>query len=286
MNLMLGDDSFSGAPEYLSNFCLYSFRQVAAFGRSTIRKFPYNVADLSKLAARDYEDILQCCIPCFEGLLPSPHNETILHLLYILNYWHSLAKLRMHTDTTIRIFRQTTTLLGDALRYFTNETCKAFKTFETDKEYQARTRATARRIAKESAPSASSASAPEPPSAPAPGPSSAPVPGPSSVPVPGPSSAPVPGLSSAPAGEPSSASAPASTLSQAGPGTSSAAVPPVQAGLSSTSTAPQSGRAGKRPKFFNITTPKMHFFPDYAEQIEALGTTDNLSTQLVSDRRI
>src|ERR1700741_2407910 len=99
-----------------------------------------------KLAARDYEDILQCCIPCFEGLLPSPHNETILDLLYVLNYWHSLAKLRMHTDSTLQIFRQTTTLLADSLRYFAIETCRHFNTFETDKEYRARNRATARQL--------------------------------------------------------------------------------------------------------------------------------------------
>ncbi|KAF8955983.1 hypothetical protein BDZ97DRAFT_1672464, partial [Flammula alnicola] len=188
------------------------FRQVSAFSRSTIRKFPYNVVDLSKLAARDYEDILQCCIPCFEGLLPSPHNETILDLLYILNYWHSLAKLRMHTDTTLQIFRQTTTLMGDALRYFANETCKHFQTFKTDKEYQARNRATTRRLAKASAPNAA-------------------------------------------------------VVSQ---------VTPEKA-----ATVPQP-RSGKRQKFFNVATPKMHFFPDYAEQIELAGTTDNLSTKLVS----
>jgi hypothetical protein len=58
---------------------------------------------------------------------------------------------------------------------------------------------------------------------------------------------------------------------------------PVQAALPSASVAPQSGGSGKRQKFFNITTPKTHFFPDYAAQIEGLGTTDNLSTKLVSD---
>lgn len=49
----------------------------------------------------------------------------------------------MHTDTSLRVFRQVTALLGDALRYFANETCKRFNTVETDLEYQARNRATA-----------------------------------------------------------------------------------------------------------------------------------------------
>jgi hypothetical protein len=36
-----------------------SFRQIAPFGRGTIRRFTHDVADLKKLAARDFEDILQ-----------------------------------------------------------------------------------------------------------------------------------------------------------------------------------------------------------------------------------
>lgn len=35
------------------------YRQVHPFGRDTIRRFWYNVSDLSQLAAHDYEDLLQ-----------------------------------------------------------------------------------------------------------------------------------------------------------------------------------------------------------------------------------
>jgi hypothetical protein len=35
------------------------FRQVPTFGRTTIRKFDDNVSAMKKLAARDFEDILQ-----------------------------------------------------------------------------------------------------------------------------------------------------------------------------------------------------------------------------------
>jgi hypothetical protein len=42
-----------------------SFQQIAPFGRGTIRRFIHNVADLKKLAARDFEDILQ--VICFIG---------------------------------------------------------------------------------------------------------------------------------------------------------------------------------------------------------------------------
>ncbi|KAJ7116991.1 hypothetical protein C8R44DRAFT_627458, partial [Mycena epipterygia] len=123
------------------------FRQVAPFGRSTIRRFPHNVSEMKKLGARNYEDILQCLVPCIEGLLKSPHNETILSLLYTCTYWHSLAKLRMHTDSSLNILDAVTKLLGRQMRYFAEVTCPQFKTVETDGEYAARGRAAARREA-------------------------------------------------------------------------------------------------------------------------------------------
>ena len=39
-----------------------SFRQVPTFGRDTIRRFHKNVSGLKRLAARDFEDILQVSI--------------------------------------------------------------------------------------------------------------------------------------------------------------------------------------------------------------------------------
>jgi hypothetical protein len=36
-----------------------SFRQVPTFGRDTIRRFSSNVSEMKKLAARDFEDLLQ-----------------------------------------------------------------------------------------------------------------------------------------------------------------------------------------------------------------------------------
>lgn len=38
------------------------YRQVPTFGRSTIRRFTDNVAGLKKLAARNFEDLLQVCL--------------------------------------------------------------------------------------------------------------------------------------------------------------------------------------------------------------------------------
>ncbi|KIM59741.1 hypothetical protein SCLCIDRAFT_83123, partial [Scleroderma citrinum Foug A] len=60
------------------------FRQVPTFGQDTIRWFHKNVSELKRLVARDFEDILQCSIPVFVGLLPDPHNMQVLHLLFVL----------------------------------------------------------------------------------------------------------------------------------------------------------------------------------------------------------
>ena len=38
------------------------FRAVPTFGRSTIRRFTENASDTKKLAARNYEDLLQVCL--------------------------------------------------------------------------------------------------------------------------------------------------------------------------------------------------------------------------------
>jgi hypothetical protein len=37
----------------------YSFREVPTFGRDKIRKFVENASEMKKLAARNYEDLLQ-----------------------------------------------------------------------------------------------------------------------------------------------------------------------------------------------------------------------------------
>ena len=39
-----------------------SFRQVPTFGRDTIRRFHRNVSEMKRLAARDFEDVLQVSI--------------------------------------------------------------------------------------------------------------------------------------------------------------------------------------------------------------------------------
>lgn len=85
-------------------------------------------------------DIFQCAIPVFDGLLPEPHNSVIMRLLFICSHWHSLAKLRMHTDDTLKILDDATRKIGAEFRKFATKTCSAFNTRELARETEARQR--------------------------------------------------------------------------------------------------------------------------------------------------
>ncbi|KZT12196.1 uncharacterized protein LAESUDRAFT_754689 [Laetiporus sulphureus 93-53] len=119
------------------------FRKVPTFGRDTIRRFDVNVSAMKKLAARDYEDILQCIMPVLDLLLPAPHHDIVMDLVFYLATWHALAKLRLHTTRTINIFEQVTTSLCRAACQFLHETCEDYITLELPKEEAARGRRTA-----------------------------------------------------------------------------------------------------------------------------------------------
>ena len=73
-------------------------------------------------------------------------------LLFELNTWHSLAKLRLHTETTIKDLEHSTTRLGAVLRKFQEEVCSAYKTFELPSEEAARVRRQASAAKKASQP--------------------------------------------------------------------------------------------------------------------------------------
>ncbi|KAG6905700.1 hypothetical protein DXG01_001205 [Tephrocybe rancida] len=123
------------------------FRATPTFGRDTIRRFTTNASELKKMAAHNYEDILQCIIPVFDGLLsdeePNFLNTRILRILFQLAYWHGLAKLRLHSEATLRLLDEQTTILGACLREFQTEICPLFLTKELRREAVARERRTA-----------------------------------------------------------------------------------------------------------------------------------------------
>jgi hypothetical protein len=100
---------------------------------------------MKKLAGRDFEDLLQCAIPVFERLLPEPHNNHVMKLLFRIAEWHGLAKLRMHTEATLVRLEQVTTDLGRLMRDFRDKTCSKFHTTELAREVEAQNRRNARK---------------------------------------------------------------------------------------------------------------------------------------------
>ncbi|KAF8834345.1 hypothetical protein BDN67DRAFT_992684 [Paxillus ammoniavirescens] len=110
------------------------YRQVPTFGHDTVCCFRRNVSEMKKMAACDFEDLLQCAIPVFAGLFPGPHHSQILKLMFLLGHWHGLARLRMHTDKTLNILESVTKHLGDELCKFVSETCPAFSAKELRRE--------------------------------------------------------------------------------------------------------------------------------------------------------
>ncbi|TFK18413.1 hypothetical protein FA15DRAFT_603337 [Coprinopsis marcescibilis] len=115
------------------------FRNVPSFGQA-IRKFASNMSNMSRRAARDYEDVLQCSIVVFENFFEDPHGEIIAKLLYLCCQWHAFAKLRLHTDRTLELFEATTVALGNQFRLFMNVTCANITTYELPREVEARQR--------------------------------------------------------------------------------------------------------------------------------------------------
>ncbi|KAG1884740.1 hypothetical protein F4604DRAFT_1574283 [Suillus subluteus] len=115
----------------------YRYRQVPTFGRGTIRRFHTNVSAMKHLAAHDFEDLLQCAIPVFEGLLPPEHNTIVLNLLFKLATWHAYAKLHVHTNNTLTFFNSATVILGQSVRKFQCTICAHYHMTELPNEYTA-----------------------------------------------------------------------------------------------------------------------------------------------------
>ena len=82
----------------------------------------------------------QCIIPVLDGLLPDPHNSTVLDLVFVMGCWHAYAKLRLHTEHTLTSFEGITSDLGALIRHFATVTSTAFGTKELPRERAARIR--------------------------------------------------------------------------------------------------------------------------------------------------
>jgi len=79
-------------------------------------------------------------MPVFEDLLSEPYNRITMDLLFELVHWHTLAKLRQHTETTLSQFDAATVSLGKQMRMFVTKVCPYFETMDTPREAGARAR--------------------------------------------------------------------------------------------------------------------------------------------------
>ena len=82
----------------------------------------------------------QCAIPVFDGLLPPKYNSIVHKLLFEMATWHGLAKLRLHTDTTLSDLETSSTQLCNLLRKFKTVVCSAFIVQDLPSEEAARGR--------------------------------------------------------------------------------------------------------------------------------------------------
>ena len=79
-------------------------------------------------------------MPVFDGLLPDRHNNDIQSLLFTTAEWHTLAKMRLHTDSTLAWLDESTKAFGKQIRSFQSHTCSFFDTRELPLEEAARSR--------------------------------------------------------------------------------------------------------------------------------------------------
>ena len=88
----------------------------------------------------------QCSIPAFDGLLPEPFNGMLLRLLYKAAEWHALAKLRLHTDSTLDLLESVTREFGRLTRQFRDKSSDEFDTVELPRESSARKGGTKKKL--------------------------------------------------------------------------------------------------------------------------------------------
>lgn len=77
---------------------------------------------------------------CFRKSPSCNHDKIIQELLFELSTWHALAKLRLHTESTLVDLENSTIRLGHSMRNFEKNVCSHYETKELPSELAARTR--------------------------------------------------------------------------------------------------------------------------------------------------
>ena len=71
----------------------------------------------------------------FEGIFSGVHDQLVQDVIFMLCMWHALAKLQLHTLTTLEHLRVTTKELGKVLRQFARVTHTDFETADLPCEW-------------------------------------------------------------------------------------------------------------------------------------------------------
>ena len=80
-------------------------------------------------------------MPAFEGLLSDRKIDSMVQdMLFELAMFYMLAKLAMHTDSTLIAFEAAVTRLGKAMRDFLFKVCPNYDTRELPRETESRKR--------------------------------------------------------------------------------------------------------------------------------------------------
>jgi hypothetical protein len=174
----------------------------------------------------------------------------MLDLLFVLCTWHALAKLRLHTSTTLQALKAVTKALGQELRYWVKKTCSAFDTRELPKEESARHRR-----------KAAAANKPDKAKAPA-----------------------NTGRGRSLRGRPARGSGVRGRGSTSTRSTGGASTVPTSSNLRATQNRGEETLGthhSKLRKLFSMCTYKIHALGHYVAAIARFGTTDSYSTQVV-----
>jgi hypothetical protein len=121
------------------------------YGRDTIRRFVNNICDMKSLAGRDFEGMLKCAMPVFEGIFPAMYEKIVLDLLFDMAAFHGHAKIRMHISSTLDALDYWAGMLGISLKRFA-DMFKDIETHELPVEQDRRERRARARAEKEGRP--------------------------------------------------------------------------------------------------------------------------------------
>jgi hypothetical protein len=131
--------------------CALRYRRMPTYGRDTIRRFVNNICDMKSLAGRDFEGMLKCAMPVFEGIFPAMYEKIVLDLLFDMAAFHGHAKIRMHISSTLDALDYWAGMLGISLKRFA-DMFKDIETHELPVEQDRRERRARARAEKEGRP--------------------------------------------------------------------------------------------------------------------------------------